>query len=245
METMKERYDTISTADGPMGVYIVHPDGDGPFPVVVSFHHGPGLEQESKDAMAIIAGWGYYVISHDRYHREGEWIIFQGATASDEARKAFFKMLLGTTEDMVAADLQATLDYVAGDPIARSGSMGCIGYCIGARSVLRTLADAPDQFRVGIALHPSFCTTDGDDSPHLGVKDFDGWLYVGFGSEDKMQPVDDNKPFIDLVKALPHGEVEIHEGADHGYGVPGRGDKAAFDRSYMRAKAMFEEGLQP
>ena len=165
--------------------------------------------------------------------------------ASNEDRQAFFKMLLGTTDDLVAADLQATLGYVSNDSAARSAPMGCIGYCIGARSVLRTLADAPSDFRVGVGLHPSFCTTDDDDSPHLGVKDFDGWLYIGFGSEDKMQSADANMPLIDLVKALPHGEAEIHEGADHGFGVPGSHNyhEAAFNRSYERAKAMFAEGL--
>ena len=28
-----------------MGVHIVRADGDGPFPVIVFFHHGPGLDE--------------------------------------------------------------------------------------------------------------------------------------------------------------------------------------------------------
>ena len=36
-------------------LHIVRPDGDGPFPVVVFFHHGPGLDDPSKRTMQLIA----------------------------------------------------------------------------------------------------------------------------------------------------------------------------------------------
>ena len=70
---MHTQTETIDAPSGPMGIHIVRPEGDGPFPVIVFFHHGPGLEQGSKDTMARIAEWGYYVITHDRYHRDAEW----------------------------------------------------------------------------------------------------------------------------------------------------------------------------
>ena len=79
-----------------------------------------------------------------------------------------FGLVLGTTEDQVAEDLAAVLAWLPSDPAARGGAMGCIGYCIGARSVLCTLRDRGDQFRAGVGLHPSFCTTEDTDSPHLG-----------------------------------------------------------------------------
>ena len=41
---MQTRTESITSPSGPMGVYVVRPDGEGPFPVVVSFHHGPGLD---------------------------------------------------------------------------------------------------------------------------------------------------------------------------------------------------------
>jgi carboxymethylenebutenolidase len=241
---MIEQQDAIGTDDGPMGFYLVRPDGDGPFPVVVSFHHGPGLDDGSKEAMALIAGWGYYVVSHDRYHRDTEWLVLDRKTASEEDQKRFFEVFVGTSDEMVADDLAALLEHVDGDPAARSGPMGCVGYCIGARSVLRTLAADPARFRAGVALHPSRCTTEEEDSPHLGVPGYDGWLYVGFGADDKMQPPADNQALIDIVNGLPHGEVEIHEGANHGFAVPKSAyHEAAAERSYERARAMFDAAL--
>jgi len=240
---MHTQTETITSPSGPMGVYVVRPEGEGPFPVIVSFHHGPGLEQGSKDTMAMLAEWGYYVISHDRYHRDVEWYVMGGR--SDEDMQQMFGLIMGTDEGKVSEDLGAVLDYVAADSAASDGPMGCIGYCIGARSVLVTIGERGEQFRAGVALHPSFCTTDGDDSPHLVVPSYTGSLYVGFGSADTMQPASDNGPLIDFTNALDKGEADIHDGADHGFGVLGPSyHQAAGDASYERAKVMFARELQ-
>jgi hypothetical protein len=44
---------------------------------------------------------------------------------------------------------------------------------------------------------------------------------------------------------LPNGEAEIHEGAEHGFGVYGPAHhEAAATRSYERAKIMFDRELK-
>jgi carboxymethylenebutenolidase len=241
---------TIATKDGPMGVVVQHPDGAGPFPVVLFFHHGPGLDEGSRQAMATIADAGYYVIGPDRYYRHGEFLVFnmrelRSPDADPVAAQRFREAFEGTTDDLVEDDVGAILDYLKGDPAARPSPMGCIGYCIGARSVLRTIAAHPDTFTVGIALHPSLCVTDDDDSPHLGVASFAGRLYVGIGAEDQMMSAEMNKPLTDAVSGLgDRGMFEVHEGANHGFAVPGPAyHEAAASRSYEQALAMFEKGL--
>jgi len=240
---MHTQSEMISAPAGEMGIHIVRPDGDGPFPVVVFFHHGPGLEDGSKETMARIAEWGYYVISHDRYHRDEQWYVM--ASRDDDEIAKMFGLITGTTEDMVDEDLGAVLDWCASDPAAADGPMGCIGYCIGARSTVCTIAKRGEQFRAGVGLHPSFCTTDEPDSPHLGVPSYTGSLYIGFGSADTMQPASANTAFIDATNALDKGEAEIHDGADHGFGVYGGSyHEAAADRSYARTKVMFDRELK-
>ena len=54
-------------------VHVVKPDGDGPFPVVLFFHHGPGFDEGSKQLVQTIADRGYYVAAIDRYHRFEPW----------------------------------------------------------------------------------------------------------------------------------------------------------------------------
>jgi carboxymethylenebutenolidase len=240
---MRTRTETITSPSGPLGIHVVRPDGDGPFPVVVFFHHGPGLDDGAKQTMARIAEWGYYVISHDRYHRFEPWYTMK--QRSDEEIQKMFGLILGTSEADVAEDLGAVLAWLPSDPAARGGAMGCIGYCIGSRSALCTIRDRGETFRAGVGLHPSFCTTDQADSPHLGVPTYTGSLYIAFGSADTMQPASANMPLIEATNALAKGEAEIHEGADHGFGVYGAAyHEAAAARSYERVKVMFDRELK-
>jgi carboxymethylenebutenolidase len=240
---MRTLTETITSPSGPLGIHVVRPEGEGPFPVVVFFHHGPGLDDGSKQTMARIAEWGYYVISHDRYHRAEPWYVM--GSGSEDERKKVFDLVLGTTEAEVAEDLGAVLAWLPSDSVARGGAMGCIGYCIGARSVLCTIRDHGDVFRAGVGLHPSFCTTEEPDSPHLAVPSYTGSLYIGFGSADTMQPASANSALIEATNALANGEAEIHEGADHGFGVYGNAyHEAAASRSYDRAKVMFDRELR-
>ena len=240
---MNTRTETITTDNGPMGIHVVRPDGEGPFPVVIFFHHGPGLDDGSKQTMARIADWGYYVVTHDRYHRAEPWYTMKNRDESE--MKKMFGLVLGTTEDQVADDLSSLLTWVASDSVAGSGAMGCIGYCIGARSSLCTTRDRGEVFRAGVGLHPSFCTTDQPDSPHLGVPSYTGSLYIGFGSADAMQPASANTALIDNTNALVKGEAEIHDGADHGFGVFGPAyHEAAATRSYDRVRVMFDRELK-
>jgi carboxymethylenebutenolidase len=233
---MKTRTETITSPSGPMGIHVVRPDGDGSFPVVVFFHHGPGLDEGSKQTMARIAQWGYYVVTHDRYHRAEPW--YRMKSRSDDERKKMFGLVLGTTEAHVAEDLGAVLAWLPSDPAARGSAMGCIGYCIGARSVLCTIRDRGEQFRAAVGLHPSFCTTEDADSPHFAVASYTGSLYIGFGSADIMQPASANTALIDATNALAKGEAEIHNGADHGFGVYGGAyHEAAAARSYSEPRS--------
>ena len=239
----------LAAADGEMGIHVVRPDGDGPFPVIVFFHHGPGLDDGSKQAMQLLADAGHYVVSHDRYHRDGPWFTLTPAMRSDpEAMDRFRGVLTGTTEEMVDRDLPALFDHLADDPAAADDPMGCIGYCIGARSVVCSMAAQPGRFAAGIGLHPSFCTTDAPDSPHLRVPAITGSLYVAFGADDKMQSPADNVPFIDAVNAMPdgRGEAEVLDGADHGFSVPGSPTyhEAAAAQAYERAVALFARTLR-
>jgi dienelactone hydrolase len=111
--------------------------------------------------------------------------------------------------------------------------------------VLRTIEAHPSQFGVGILLHPSFCVTGDGDSPHLVVDKFGGYIYVGIGAEDRMQSAEMNRPLIDAVDKLEErGLAEVHDGANHGFAVPGMAyHEPAATRSYEQALGMLEKGL--
>ncbi len=232
-------------------VHVAKPDGDGPFPVVVFFHHGPGFDEGSRQLVQTIADRGYYVAAIDRYHRFEPWARFdmakvRGPDPENPERQRMMSMLFGTTDDQVEEDVSALLDELQSEPAAADGPMGCIGFCIGARSVLRTMANHPDRILAGVGLHPSFCATADPDSPHLAVPSLPGRLYIGIGEADQSQSVEMNQPLIEAIGELgDRGMVEIHPGADHGFAVPGSPayQEAAASRSYEQAFAMFEQAL--
>lgn len=237
---------TLPTPDGDMGIHVVRPGGDGPFPVIVFFHHGPGLDDGSKEAMQLLADAGHYVVSHDRYHRAQPWYSLTPEMRNDQdAMQTFRGVLMGTTEDMVDVDLQAVFGHLDVDPAARDGAMACIGYCIGARSSVVMSARHPDRFAAAVGMHPSFCTTDQPDSPHLLVPGIKADLYMAFGSADGMQSPEDNVPFIDAVNAKPGSLCEILDGADHGFSVPRSPawHEEAASHAYEKALALFARTL--
>lgn len=117
---MIEETRAVTTPDGDMSVVVTRPDGDGPFPVVVLFHHGPGLDGGTRRAMAIFSDAGYLVAAPDRYHRHGDLIAVDTAKLrsdpDSEEAKRFGEIFMSVTDEMVADDLAAVLADLAADP---------------------------------------------------------------------------------------------------------------------------------
>lgn len=237
----------IPSPAGEISALRVRPEGPGPFPVIVLFHDGPGVRADTWGTLQRIAAGGYYVIAPDRYHRYGRFLHIDPATmnapdADPSLRKQMFHWLTATTEQMVSDDLDAVLAFVGSDPAARSGRMGCIGFCAGARSSVLTACRRPDVFVAAVGLHPSFCVTDQPDSPHLGIEPSGSSFYIGIGEEDQMQSVAMNQAMLDVLDGIgERGEYDIFPGADHGFAVPGfRWNQAAADTSYAKALALYD-----
>ena len=68
---MRENNQDVQTSDGAMDVFMVHPDGDGPFPVVVLYMDAPGIREELCDFTRRIAAEGYFAVLPDLYYRRG------------------------------------------------------------------------------------------------------------------------------------------------------------------------------
>ena len=247
-ELMLDEVHAVETADATMSVLVKRPPGEGPFPVVVMFHDGPGVRDATHDVARRVAAGGFYVAVPDRYNRFGEFLSvapeqIPRADPNHEDAKRFFAMFRATTDDHVRVDLDALLTHVATDPAARTGPMGCIGYCIGARSALRAVAAHPEVFEAAVGLHPSFCVTPDADSPHHIVARSSAGFYFGFGEADTLQPVSDAQPLIESLRAGGH-EVDIFPGAEHGFAVPGGAyDREASNTAYGSALRLFAERL--
>jgi carboxymethylenebutenolidase len=238
----------IDTGDGRCTTFIAHPDGEGPFPVVMFYMDASGIREELRDMARRIAGHGYYTVLPDFYYRFGDNVSFDPAKLSpgSEEMNRMFATMGKLSDDMVIADTQAILHHVAGDAAAASGPRGCVGFCMGGRHVLRVMSALPDEYAAGAGLHPSFLVTDAPDSPHLGAATIRGELYLSYGEVDQIAPAS-NVPVLteQFESAGVKAEFDVHAACDHGFMFPGHHayNEGAAERSWERTLDLFGRNL--
>jgi carboxymethylenebutenolidase len=132
-----------------------------------------------------------------------------------------FGRMAQISDDMMVADVRATLDHLASDDAASDGPKGCVGYCLGGRAAVRVMAAFADEMAAGSALHPSQLLRE-QDSPYLDIGKSKGEWYFGFGSSDDLTPPE----VIEAVKAQlaeagVENTVDVTEGAEHGFTMKG------------------------
>ena len=242
--------ETVSDGE-PLAVPRMRPGHGGTYPLVVMFMDKPGIRDALRAFGRRLAGHGYDVILPDLYHRHGRMIGYGPAeVAADPGAQDHMMMLLRSlTDEGIQNDLDAALDAVAADrPAGSLEPAGCIGFCLGARAVFRTMMRLPGQFTAGAMWHPSFLVDGEPDSPHLTAGQLAGSLYAGFGEADQMMSVTSMRPFIEAVSALgDRAAVDILPGADHAYTWPDAHtyNEAAAGRAWSQTLALFGNVLAP
>ena len=241
--------ETVSDGE-PLAVPRVRPRSGGPHPLVVMFMDKPGIREALHVFGRRLAANGYDVILPDLYHRHGRMIGYGPAEAADAGAQDHMMMLLRSlTDEGIQNDLDAALGAVAADrPAGSMEPAGCIGFCLGARAVFRTMMRLPDQFTAGAMWHPSFLVDGEPDSPHLTAGSLAGSLYAGFGEADQLMSVASMTPFIEAVSALgDRVTIDVLPGADHAYTWPDARtyNEAAAERAWSRTLALFDSVLAP
>jgi len=66
---MIEHHIDIPTADGLMNSFVVYPEENGPFPVVLFYMDAPGKREELHDMARRLATVGYFVVLPNLYYR--------------------------------------------------------------------------------------------------------------------------------------------------------------------------------
>lgn len=235
---------TAATADGPMAILVKRPT-TGTWPKILMFHDGPGIRAATHEFGAKLAATGYEVLIPDLYHRHGSMIGYelQEREADPSLVEHLWEMLSSLTDDGIQADMDTTLRHFAIPP---TEAMGTIGFCVGARASFRTMIRFPQQFVVGAFWHPSYLVDNEPDSPHLSAAEVSVPLFIGLGGADQMQPVEGHRLFLDAIEPLEHVEVEVIDGADHGFSWPGWPSyhHEAATRCFERTTELFASCLQ-
>jgi len=241
---MIERQLDITTPHGATTTFIVHPERDGPHPVIVFFMDAPAIREELRDMARRLATSGYYVILPNLYYRAGVMEI--GPLGDPDVRTRMMELMNGLTIEMVMSDTEALLAFVDQDPAAADGPMGAVGYCMSGQFAINAAANFPDLFGAAASMYGTFLVTDRDNSPHLMARQAKGELYFGCAETDHWAPMATVEA---LTKSLADdgidAEVELYPGVEHGFAFPQRAayNRPAAERHWERLNALFARRL--
>lgn len=222
---MVEKELRVRTADGTMPVFVVRPDGDGPFPVGIVYQDGVGFREQVKENARRFAASGYYCVAPDLFYRVGENISFDFAkmasgSVDESERKKMMEVVQSVTPAGAVADTKAVFAAIASDPAASKGPKVSVGYCMGARLSLHAASALSDEFVAAAGIHPGALVTDKPDSPHHDLERVRGELYFAFAEIDRTATPELVDRFREeMEKQGIRGAVERIPGVAHGFAM--------------------------
>jgi carboxymethylenebutenolidase len=166
---------------------------------------------------------------------------------SDPAQRDRMMALIRTvTSASVQRDTQAFLDYLSREAKVQGSRVGCVGYCMGGAVALRAAASFPERIAAAASIHGAALATDAPDSPHRGLPEVRGAVYVGVAGIDPwLQPGETDRLRAALVEAGTRHEVEEYPGIHHGFAATDTPmyDRAGAERHWERIVSLFRKEL--
>ncbi|WP_439590630.1 dienelactone hydrolase family protein [Hydrogenophaga sp.] len=243
---MIERHIDLVTPDGAMNTFVVHPEENGPHPVILFFMDAPGKREELHEMARRLATTGFFVVLPNLYYRRTR----EFELVRDEAGMArMFDLMNSLSNRLVVDDAEALMRFCESDPAADAGRMGAVGYCMSGPFVMALAAEHPERIAAVAVIHGANMVTERPDSPHLLAPRIRCETYIACAENDTWAAPE---AIATLEAALvasgtPH-RLEWYAGARHGFVFPSRGeiyDKAGADRHWERLFSLFQRTLKP
>ena len=243
---MIEHHLDITTDDGAMNCFVVHPEEDGPFPVVLFYMDAPGKREELHDMARRLASVGYFVVLPNLYYRQRREYWLKERTEALMAE--MFGLMNALDRRTTLCDTQALLRFVDAHPQADARRLGAVGYCMSGPFVVWAAAAHPERFACIASIHGANMATDQPDSPHRVAPQLRCESYFACAEIDKWAPPADIHKLQAALEgaAVPH-RVEWYPAAQHGFVFPLRAgiyDQASAERHWERLFALFERRLK-
>jgi carboxymethylenebutenolidase len=240
---MIEREEKLDTEEGIMNVFIVRPDGDGPFPVVVQIMDALGMREELREHARRVASWGYYVLSPDLFYRFG---LKTPLSTDEEGMKVIMGAVKALTDERAVSDATAVLELAQRDNAASLKKIGIYGYCMGGRFALVLAEALGPHVAAGASVHPGWVKE--QPKPHLALDHVQAELYFGIADNDQMATREDMAALErELDARRIRYQLEWHSGSFHGFMMPSRSDvydAATADIVWLRIQALFARTLE-
>lgn len=253
---MKEEILNIkSTENNDIDTYIVYPDKDGPFPIVLLLMDAPGIRQELYDMASRIASCGYYVLLPNLYYRTSKkfkWnkpnLDFIHGHTPEESRSLMFENMDTLSNSIVLQDIKDILLFCKEDMNADKGPVGIVGYCMSGPFAFYAAAKLNERVLAAASIHGVKLITSEEDSPHLFANDIKGEVYFGCAEKDSYAPIEMIKKLEDFMsKTKVRHEIEVFPGTGHGFAFPNRGllySRKDAETHWYRILSLFNRNLK-
>ena len=243
---MLERDIDVTTADGPMPVFLTAPEHDPPHATVIMYMDGLGIREELRDMARRIGTVGYYVMLPNLFYRDGGPSFDPALLATRGPDPEMDRLNRALSHSRVLSDTRALMDYAAADPAARD-PIGTIGYCMGGRHAYAAAGTFPTRIGAMASLHAGFQVTDAADSAHRLTRHIEASCYFGFADGDPLTPPEHQHAIGDACRRYGVDAVlETFPGTEHGFTFPTRHcyDKASAERVWERVFSLLGKRLR-
>jgi carboxymethylenebutenolidase len=212
----------VPTPDGHSAATLHVPDGEGPWPGVLIYPDAGGVRETIRRMADHLAELGYVALLPDTYYRAGEWAPFDMATLfSDPPERARMGTLAGVlTNDRIAEDAGAFVDFLLARPEVTGSAIGTTGYCMGGRMSLIAAGALGDRIAASASFHGGrIAVADDPDSPHLAADRISATVYVAGATDDSSFTTEQADLLENALTAAGVEHTVVYYPAHHGFAV--------------------------
>ena len=234
----------VTTPDGTCDAYFVHPATGAAAGVLIwpdIFGLRPAFRQMGKR----LAQSGYSVLVINPFYRSQK-----APTAAKGAATAISELMplaskVNETTNMT--DAKAFVAWLDQQPsVAKNRKIGTQGYCMTGPFAFRTAVAVPDRIGAVASFHGGGLVTQQPNSPHLQAATTKAQFLVAIAANDDQRWPNDKTAMKDtFAKAKLQAEIEVYEGAAHGWCPPDSGvyNEPQAEKAWGRLLALYGKAL--
>ena len=234
----------VTTPDGTTDCYFVHP-ASGTAAGVLIWPDIFGLRPAFRQMGKRLAESGYSVLVVNQFYRVKKAPTAEAGAATPIAQLRPLAQGLNETTHMTDAKaFIGWLDQQAS--VAKNRQIGTQGYCMGGPIAFRTAAAMPDRVGAVASFHGGGLVTDAPNSPHLQAAKTKAQFLVAIASNDDTRSPNDKTVLKEtFAKVNLPAEIEVYEGAAHGWCPPDSGvyNEPQAEKAWSRLLELYKKAL--
>jgi carboxymethylenebutenolidase len=234
----------VTTPDGTADCYFVHP-ASGTGAAVLVWPDIFGLRPAFRQMGKRLAESGYSVLVVNPFYRAKKAPTAPAGAATPIADVRPLAQGLNETTQMT--DAKAFLAWLDTQPsVNKNRKVGTQGYCMGGPIAFRTAAAVPDRVGAVASFHGGGLVTDQPNSPHLQAARTKAQFLIAIAANDDQRAPTDKTVMKDtFAKASLPAEIEVYEGAAHGWCPPDSGvyNEPQAEKAWTRLLALYGKAL--